>query len=214
LPINGSTKDAIAADPDFVRAQQVVVADKSIQFDFPKPDPPVKPPEWFKMLADFFDWASPVFKFLFWGAVFALVALLVWTLVRNMTGASFRWTWRKKTEDTTDDVWQPDAAKARVSLEEAEALAAQGRYAEAARLLLRHSVDDIADRRPGFLKPSITAREIATASEVPTTARTAFGAIARVVEASAFGSALVSAKAWEDCRAAYGDFALAGAWRG
>jgi hypothetical protein len=203
----------VAQDPGLARAHAKLVADKTIQFDLPAFQMP-KPPAWLKPLAEFFEQLAPYAKYIFWGAAAIVAGLILWFIIREMRGMSFRWPWQKKPEAEDEAEWQPDASAAQILLSEAEALAAQGRYAEAARLLLRRSVTDIAQRRPEFLRPSLTARDIARADAIPAGARNAFGAIARVVEVSAFGSAAVTAEAWAQCRQAYGQFALAGAWRG
>lgn len=200
-------------DPEFAKAHAQLVADASTQFDLPafkQPEIPV----WFKPLAEFINAISPAFSYIFWGAVALGVGLIAWFIFKESRGMAFRWPWQKKTVEDDEVEWAPDQNAARALLSEAEALAAAGRYAEAARLLLLRSVEDIARRRPEFLKPSVTARDISVADAIPGGARKAFAAIARVVEVSAFGSASVSADAWTQCRAAYGEFALAGSWRG
>lgn len=203
----------IARDPDVARAHAKLLADKTTQFDFPTFELP-KPPAWLKPIAEFFEALAPYAKYIFWGAAAIVVGLILWFIIREARGMAFRWPWQPKPVVEADEDWQPDAAFARQLLAEAEGLAGEGHYAEAARLLLQHSVADIARRRPEFLKPSLTARDIAGAEAIPGGARTAFGAIARVVEVSTFGSAKVTAEAWAACREAYGNFALAGAWRG
>jgi hypothetical protein len=203
----------VARDPDVARAHAKLLADKGTQFDLPVFEVP-KPPAWLKPLAEFFEALAPYAKYIFWGGAAIVVGLVLWFIIREAQGMAFRWPWQRKVDADEEEDWQPDANVARQLLAEAEALAGEGRYAEAARLLLQHSVADIARRRPEFLKPSVTARDIAGADAIPGGARTAFGAIARVVEVSTFGSAKVTADAWAACREAYGNFALAGAWRG
>jgi hypothetical protein len=200
-------------DPELAKAHAKLVADSTTQFDLPQFKLP-EIPEGFKWLVKFFEWLSPAFPYIFWGAVALVVALIAWVIFNEAKGMAFRWPWQKKPEAEDDVEWAPDERAARALLSEAEALAAEGRYAEAARLLLKRSVEDIAQRRPEFLKPSVTARDISVADAIPGAARKAFAAIARVVEVSAFGSASVSADAWTQCRSAYGEFALAGSWRG
>lgn len=200
-------------DPEFAEVHAKLVADKSTQFELPQFKPP-EIPEGFKAFAEFFQWLSPAFPYIFWGTVALGVALIAWVIYSEAQGMAFRWPWQRKADATDDVEWAPDERVARALLSEAEALAAEGRYAEAARLLLKRSVEDIARRRPEFLKPSVTARDISVADAIPGGARKAFAAIARVVEVSAFGSASVSADAWTQCRTAYGEFALAGSWRG
>jgi Domain of unknown function (DUF4129) len=193
-------------------AHKALVADKSIQFDFPAQPVPPKPPEWLKPLFEFLEWLSPAFPYLFWGAVGLVVLLVLYFVLPNIAG--FEWPWARGRKDGDDEaeIWRPEEGAARELLAEAEALAAAGRYAEAARLLLRRSVEDIGRRLPDFLRPSLTARDIAGADELPGNARPAFAAIARVVEVSAFGSRSVTEDAWRECREAYGRFALPASW--
>jgi hypothetical protein len=203
----------VGRDAEFAKAHARLVADKSTQFDLPAYVPP-EIPSWIKPTGEFFKWLLPAMPYIFWGAVALVVGLVAWFIFNEARGMAFRWPWQRKPEAEEEPEWAPDQSAARALLTEAEALAAAGSYAEAARLLLRRSVEDIARRRPEFLKPSVTARDISVADAIPGGARKAFAAIARVVEVSAFGSASVSADAWTDCRAAYGEFALAGSWRG
>ncbi len=211
----GSEAERAAVDGRFDAAHRALVADKSIQFDmapFATPPPP-KLPEWLKPLGEFLAWLSPAFPYIFWGAIAAVVLAVLYLILSNIDG--IEWPWARKRDKraaTVIDEWRPEEAAARALLAEAEALAAQGRYAEAARLLLLRSVEDIARRLPQFLKPSLTARDIAAAEELPGAARPAFDAIARVVEVSAFGSRAVSEAAWAECRAAYARFATPATW--
>ena len=96
---------------------------------------------------------------------------------------------------------------------EADALAAQGLYAEASHLLLLRSVQDIEKRQPRALRASLTTREIAGLKAVPESARPAFAQIGRVVERSLFGGAPVQADDFASCRQAYEAFALPEGWR-
>jgi hypothetical protein len=211
----GSEAERAAVDGRFDAAHRALAADKSIQFDmspFASPPPP-KLPGWLKPLGEFLSWLSPAFPYIFWGAVAAVVLTIVYFVLTNVDG--IEWPWRPKRDKHTAtgiDEWRPEETEARALLAEAEALAAQGRYAEAARLLLLRSVEDISRRLPQFLKPSLTARDIAAADELPGAARPAFDAIARVVEVSAFGSRSVNEAAWAECRAAYARFATPATW--
>lgn len=200
-------------DAEFTNAHARLIADKSMQFELPAYSLP-EIPSWIKPTGEFFKWLLPATPYLFWGAVALGVALIAWFIYNEARGLAFRWPWQQSPVADEEQEWTPDQSAARALLADAEALAAAGHYAAAARLLLQRSVEDIARRRPEFLKPSVTARDISVADAIPGTARKAFAAIARVVEVSAFGSASVNADAWADCRAAYSDFALAGSWRG
>ena len=206
---------AAAGGARMAEAHRRLLADSGTQFDLPV-YAPSEPPAWLKAVGEFFGalfkffgWASPAGPYIFYGAIAVVVALVIWFLIANR--GAFAWSRRKRERDSASE-WQPDAAQARALLADAEALAAEGRYAEAARLLLRRSVEDIAQRLPEFLKPSLTARDIAGAPALPDRARPAFAAIAKVVEVSAFGARSVGAAAWEECRAAYARFALPESW--
>lgn len=104
--------------------------------------------------------------------------------------------------------WAPERAAALALLEDADRLAAEGRFGEAAHLLLQRSVHHIATARPDWLSPSSTAREIGAIDELPWDARQAFGIIAREVERSLFALRGLAAADWQRARAAYADFAL------
>jgi hypothetical protein len=115
--------------------------------------------------------------------------------------------------DEEEPHWAPDAAPARSWLKEADALAAQGCYAEAVHHLLFRSVEDLSRRRPRLVRPALTSRELAAAEAVPPAARDLFARIARLVERSLFGGRPVGETDWSHARAAYADFVLPGTWR-
>jgi hypothetical protein len=201
-----------------VAAHHQLLADKQIQFALPgqvKIDPP-QIPEWLKGLSRalraFADFFGPIAPVLFWGLVAVIAGLILYYILREFTDFTFPWQ-RRKNDETVEDQWVPDAAPARALLAEADGLAAEGRFAEAAHLLLLRSVEDIERRKPDILRPSSTAREIAVAQTLPDKARGTFGLIARHVEASLFGGRSLDAGGWDQCREAYGRFALAGEWQ-
>jgi hypothetical protein len=103
-------------------------------------------------------------------------------------------------------------AVARALLDEADRLAAAGRYAEAVRLILHRSIEDIEGHRPRLVRPAYTAREIGRLSDIPDNARNVFVGIAGVVEKSFFGGQGLDAAGFADCRKAYEAFAFPGAW--
>lgn len=206
-----------ASDAKWVEAWRRIRADGAIQFDFPGPNPPPKPavtPDWLRALFRFLDGLGMVGNLLFYGTIAAAALTAGWLVWRHRDRlAALVGRRRPSSVDEPDEDWTPSANQARAWLAEAERLAAAGDYAGAARLLLRHSIDDIGRRLPQFLRPSLTARDIATAPALPAAARPAFGSIARVVEVSAFGAQGVTAAAWDECREAYRRFALPAHWR-
>ena len=115
--------------------------------------------------------------------------------------------------DADGDDWRPDAAQARDLLAEADALAAAGRFGDAAHLLLGRSLEDIASRRPGLLRPALTARAIAAENDLPGGARGAFNRIVAVVEQALWARRPIDAGDWTDARASYEDFAFGPHWR-
>jgi hypothetical protein len=195
-----------------------LLRDSAIQFDFalaPRLQS-VTIPEWLKMLG---RWIAAVAKFLstyaidlFWIGVGLAILAIVFLIAREVMGTRFPLRRRRRPPRPSPADWRPEAFRARALLEDADRLANQGRCDEAAHLLLLRGVEDIEDKRPRLIKPSLTARDIAGLEAVPTAARGAFGAIAAVVETSLFGGVRLDAAAFAKCRAAYEDFAFPKAW--
>jgi hypothetical protein len=211
--IAGST-----AAQDAARDWQALRADGDIQYG---PLPPIKPPEfpdWLKRILHWLDEVlqaifGPVGKWLGWSwpvmekvAIVLLIAValvLLWFLVvQPLLGLRLP---RRVAEEPE---WTPDRAAAVALLEDADRLAAAGRYGEAAHLLLQRSVHHIAEARPDWLQPASTAREIAVLPMLPQRAREAFAAIAARVERSLFALRELDAADWQAARIAYADFAL------
>jgi hypothetical protein len=97
-------------------------------------------------------------------------------------------------------------------LAQADELAAQGLYAEAAHHLLLHSIQDVEDHRPRAIRPALTARDIAALDQLPPTPREAFTRIAQAVERSLFGGRPLDKEGFAECRSAYEAFAFEGGW--
>jgi hypothetical protein len=206
-------EQAAALPTDFVAAHAAVKADQAIQFQLLAVED-FKPPEWLRWLepiGDVLRVFAPFAKYIFWGFLAIVVGTIIYMILREFT--DIRWPWRKSAIAEDELEWVPDAAPARALLAEADALAARGHYAEAAHLLLLRSVEDIEKRKPDILKPSSTSREISVAPGLPEKAQTTFAFIARQVEASLFGGRAIDSAGWDQCREAYGRFALAGEWR-
>ncbi len=194
-------------------AHRALLQDRAIQFDLqPYREPP--PPDWLEPVIAFFRWLLQGAPYFFWAMLALLAALILFWVLRNVMGVAIRWPWQKRSADAEpNDSWQPEAGAARHLLEEAEALAARGDYAQAVHLLLHRSVQDIATRRPEFLLPSLTARDIAAAPSLPERAREAFGAMADIVERALFARQPVGEQGWTEARAAYERFAFRDSWR-
>lgn len=215
----GTTGTANGAPPptDAVPAGwQDLRADADIQFapvDIPEIPPHV--PTWFER---FLSWLGELFRplggmlaqswpILRWVLLAVAIAGLIYFVVRLVDPSLLR---RRKQDAEGDDeiAWQPERQAAMALLEDADRLAAEGRFDDATHLLLQRSVGQIASVRPDLVEPSSTARELASLGALPERARIAFGTIATRVERSLFALQALDRSDWEVARAAYADFAL------
>ncbi|MES2098012.1 MAG: DUF4129 domain-containing protein [Pseudomonadota bacterium] len=227
----------MAVSQRFADAHRALRDDPSVQFAL-KPATPPHPPETPAWLKSFLNWlgdvlapvgrlfrwitaqmpAAPYARILLWAVIGCAALALIWLVVERVRYGS--WTVSPKRRKAraiavaAEEDWTPDAAPARAWLDEADALAARGLYAEAVHHLLLRSVDDIQLRRPRVFRPSLTSRELTGLAGIPVVARDLFARIAKLVERSLFGGGAVSADEWHNARAAYADFALPGQWRG
>lgn len=195
-------------------------ADGDVQFaPVTIPDIPPPEPSWFqRMLNKLFAWLAdligPVGEalaaswwWLQWVLLAAAVGFALVLLVR-MIGPGFGRS-AKRTAAAAEAEWRPDTAASLALLEEADRLAAEGRFDEATHLLLQRSVGHIAAARPDWVEPSSTARELAALPALPEAARAAFRVIAERVERSLFALRALDRTDWDAARAAYAEFALA-----
>ncbi|MFD1786800.1 DUF4129 domain-containing protein [Sphingomonas floccifaciens] len=227
----GGTDERLAA------AHRALREGRDIQFDLLPAAGPPPTPEWVKTLGEWFRWAlspigrmfrwltdmmpeAPYARIVLWAMIAVLALLILRVVVDRVRNGEWRMpTWRRRQavaaldEDTTPGDWSVEAAPARRWLEEADRLAADGRFAEAVHHILLRSVEDIARRRPHLVRPALTSRDIARAPGIPEAPRTLFGDLAAVVERSLFGGAAVDAGDWQRCRAAYAAFAVPKAWK-
>lgn len=209
----GMTAKALA------EAHARLLADRSLQFALGQPPTPpnFKPPEWLKWLGHWIGEAArflaPYAVWIFWIGVGLAVLAVLYLVARDTLGARLPFRRRHRPQRIKPADWRPEALKARALLADADRLAGEGRYDEAAHLLLFRSIDDIEERRPRLVRPALTARDIAGLDQVPSPARGAFAKIAAIVELSLFGGETLDADAFADCRAAYEAFAFGEAWR-
>ena len=197
-------------------------ADGDVQFaPVPIPETPPPKPSWFdEAMREAFIWLAELFAplgrmlgaswwWLQW-VLAGLVALFALVLLARLLLGEGLWRRGGRTEKAAEEEeWRPDAAASLALLEDADRLAAEGRFDAATRLLLQRSVGQIAAVRPDWVEPSSTARELAALPALPGPARAAFGVIAMRVEASAFALRPLDRADWEAARAAYAEFALA-----
>ncbi len=200
---------------------QQLRADGNVQFaPVDIPEIPPRQPSWFERmlqsLADFLaDLLGPVGQ-AFGGAwwwlqwvVLAVAVMFALVLLVRLLGPGWGRKGRSKADAPAAEVWQPDSAASIALLEDADRLAAAGRFDDATHLLLQRSVAQIAAARPGWVEPSSTARELAALPALPDAARGACGVIAARVERSLFALTTLDRADWEAARAAYAEFALA-----
>ena len=196
------------AHAGFVEAHRQLLADSAIQFDLPRVERVPPSPG----LVNFFQAIYPLLQVVFWILVAALVAYVLYAIASWASGREL--PWRRGKAEAEEESWRPHEAPARQLLSEADQLAARGLYAEAARLLLFRSIEDIDKRRPDLVRPALTSRDIAGLQDIPGPPRSAFARIAMMVERSLFAQRPLAEGDWRDCRSAYEEFAFAEGWRG
>ena len=202
---------APVGDGSVSEAWRSVRDNPDLQFEpvqMPQEAPP--PGWWLRFLEWLGDVMAPVaalfiaiWPILKWVLLAALIALVLYALYRLIDPATLR---RRPRQDRQEE-WVPEQQAALALLEEADRLAAEGRFDEATHLLLMRSVGQIAEARPDLVDPSSTAREIAAEPELGDKARSACAVIAERVERSLFALRSLSAEDWQAARAAYADFA-------
>lgn len=231
--ISGGSQAAAGGADNFSRAYHALRADSSVQFNLVAQNAPPKLPPWleailraightleavgriFQWIGSFFP-AAPVARFLLWAVIAVAAAALAWALYHRIRYGEWRFRLRHAAavgQVEIEEEWVPSETHAHSWLEEADALAGEGLFAEAIHRLLFRSVEDVARRRPALVRPALTSRELAAAEGVPGRARELFSHIARLVERSLFGGRAVDEADWLSARQAYSDFVMAATWR-
>jgi len=165
------------------------------------PKPPKK--RWFDL-----GFLAPLFKLLFWGFLAAVVLSILYVIISEIIRARKNFAPKQESEDMPEiPAYQPDAETARILLEDADKLAADGLFEQAVHMLLFRSIQDIEDKRPHHVKRSLTSREISKLSILTPKAREGFSAIGRLVENSFFGGGKLGAGDYELSKSAYKNFA-------
>lgn len=229
----GNIQDKVDQAQQFAAAHRALRGDASIQFSLPAAPPEPKSAEWVKHLIEWLNhvlaplgravlWLvrmlpdAPYGRILLWSTLIVVIGCFAWIAYQRMRYGRWRWpSLRRRSATSTTDKdgeWVPDTSPALTWLEQADALASQGRFAEAIHHLLIRSVEDIAIRRPQLVRPSITSRELSVASIIPERARAMFASLAFLVERSLFGGRAVAAAEWSSARDAYAQFVLPEAW--
>ncbi|MEP2735670.1 MAG: DUF350 domain-containing protein [Erythrobacter sp.] len=177
------------------------------------PEPPPREPSWFEdFMRSVGELLEPVFRgfpniwpFFKWGLIIIGVLLVAYVIYRLVE--PYLVTPRRDRAEIEEPEWQPDAAQSLALLEDADRLAAQGKFDEATHLLLQRSVTHLSEAKPDWVEPSSTARELTAIEALPDKARETFAVIAERVERSLFAMRALGKDDWEAARAAYADFA-------
>ena len=226
----------VLADERLIAAHRALRAQGDVQFAMSPAAGPEPSPAWLKTLGQWVEYllspiarligwisslmpAAPWARILLWGMIAALALLALWMAYGRIREGAWRLPrWRRAATlapaDEAPMAWAPDHAPAKRWLDQADALAAEGRFGEAVHHLLLRSIEDIARRRPRLVRPALTSRDLARAEVIPAAPRRLFADLAATVERSLFGGAPVDADDWGRCRAAYAEFALPQGWRG
>jgi hypothetical protein len=218
-------------DPDIMRVEEARLqramdayqADETLQLERPEWEPEVQalelnerrsgPNPIAKAIAAFFQAIGPALGYL----LLIIVVLAILAGLYMVFGESIALRGRQKEKSANPDIsivpdLRPEQAHAHALLEDADRLAAEGRFAEAVHLLLFRSIDDIQEKRSGIIGRSLTAREIGALGILPDSVRSALSPIIRIVERSFFGGRDVDESGWREARASYESFAFGEAW--
>jgi hypothetical protein len=196
-----------ASERKLAAAHQALLQTRGLQLDFKAAPKPPPAPAWMEDVIRFLGELAPILKFIFWGGLVIGAALILWFVARELMATRF-----KKDAVVAPADWRPEPEQARALLEEADQLAAAGRFGEAIHILLFRSIDDLAGRRPGLIRPALTSRDIAGLEQMPAPARTAFARIAERVERSFFGGRPAGPDDFARARGDYETFAFSEGW--
>lgn len=185
----------------------------SLQFDLPDAIAQ-QTPGWLKKLGEaiaaFFKAIGPLLEIIFWVGLGVIIMGVIYIVAQTIYSAYRAGLSKEKSVkvDTPVPLYQPAEQKARILLEQVDALAAEGRYDEAVHTLLQRSIQDIDANRPNVIRRSLTSREISTLSVLTETAQGAFSSIAQIVEHSYFGGHTIGRSEFESAREAYSALAM------
>ncbi|WP_395645231.1 DUF4129 domain-containing protein [Terricaulis sp.] len=202
----------VAAGDPLAAAHQQMLADDRLQLQFAQFEPP-DPPQWLTPLSDFIRAIAPILQYVFWAGVIIIVALVLWVLVNEIIRRMPARAKAVKAAEPEKPVYKPTAARARALLEEADRLAAEGRYGEAARVLLHRSIEDFEQVFQMAIGPALTSREVARLEQLSPQGRSVFTGIAQAVETALFAEQPLARERYMQCRDAYASFALQGGRR-
>jgi hypothetical protein len=142
----------------------------------------------------------------------ALAVVVTWVLILGALaglGLFVLWSWRTLQRDRERKAGQSDAAPPEEEAgrrerspagDEAERLAAEGRWGEALHALLLQAIRHLTAGSPVALRASYTSRELLRLVPLSGEARQAFAGLVRAVELSLFGGAPVGPDEYRENR--------------
>lgn len=189
LPGLGTLLISATLSPAELRARaEAVLAAGGYQTALPKEPTPPKP---FQLPLGPLEL---LVRILLYTALAVLVFLVVSWLVRRLTGGA-------RDVEVAEPVPGPPPE---IPIESAEALAAQGHFAEAIHALLLETLEALS--RAARLAPSLTSREIVERVPLPSRARAALEGLVVAVEVSRFGGAAAAEPDYRACLSRFHDF--------
>jgi hypothetical protein len=203
-------------------AHAVLLQQTDLQFQLSQAVAPKPSPFWewlakaLKPLGDALGAAAralgPIAPYVFWTGVAVGAAFILFLIGQRLFAVKPGLVIGGLQLDGGAEPWRPAPEQARALLEEADRLATEGRFVEAAHLILLRSIQDIQVRRPRAVAVSLTSRDIARLEALPPAARVLFAGIAEAVEISLFGGRPLDRDGYGRCRDAYASFVEAGGW--
>lgn len=159
------------------------------------------------------DGVMQVFLWVAAGIALAIILYWIFSFFRDRKFVREARAPKQRGARGAQEAWRPEEGQAVQLLDEADVLANEGRYDEAARLLLHRSIGEIGAHRPDLVRPALTSRDIARHPLLPAAPAASFSRIAALVERSLFAQRPLGPVDWEDCRTAYREFAFAEGWQ-
>ena len=187
---------------DITQAHAQLLRDSSIQFERAEHLAPAPSPE-FRSASSAGDGS-----WLFWTVTVAFLAGTAVIVLRQLLARSGGPAKAKAAPERAQPDHPPRHAIVPAgALPEADALASAGRYGEAVHVLLLRGVAAIERSFPRELGPSLTSRDIARLTILPSQVRSAFGGIAERTERAVFAQHDLTRTDWETCRSLYAGLA-------
>jgi hypothetical protein len=133
------------------------------------------------------------------GPLELLLRILLWTAAAVAVALAVSWLARRLSHATADVEASeaPPATPVAIPIASAEALAREGRFAEAIHALLLETLEALS--RAARLAPSLTSREIVARVPLPARAREALAGLVAAVERSRFGGAVPAEEDYRSC---------------